>query len=107
MCFHLSLDPPGPQVSRQALSPPGTPLPPRPRPRLPPPSPSRQKLCAPEEVMDQQGDWVTPGRVGRVAIRLAKECVFGSDVMATGKLYEEGLNFASPYGKLRNKCVSM
>ena len=72
------------------LSPPRPSLPPGPRPHLPPPSPSCQNLRALEEVMDQQGDWV---RVGRVAIKLAKEHVFGSDVMATGKLSEEGLHF--------------
>ena len=31
--------------------------------------------------------------MGRVAIKLAKECVFGSDVMARGKLPQDGLSF--------------
>ena len=51
--------------------------PPQTRPRLPPPSPTRHKLRQPEEVLDQLSDWVVPGRVGRLAIKLAKECVLG------------------------------
>ena len=34
-----------------------------------------------------------PGSVGRVAIKLAKESVFGTDVMGQGKLNERGLHF--------------
>ena len=75
------LSPPRPGASHR--------LPPGPQPRLPPPSPTHHRLTPPEEVMDQMGDWIVPGRVGHVAIRLAKECVFGADVMAKGKLSEE------------------
>ena len=34
-----------------------------------------------------------PGRVGRVAIELARDCVFGPDIMATGDLSAEGMSF--------------
>ena len=67
----------------------GPPLPPR----LPPPSPSRLKLRPPDELLMQMSDWVSPGRIGRLAIKLAKECVFGTDIMATGKLSKEGLDY--------------
>ena len=32
-----------------------------------------------------------PGSVGRLASKLARECVFGADIMATHTLSEEGL----------------
>ena len=58
---------------------------------LPPPSPCCHKLRSPEEVLDQVSDWLVPASVGRAAIKLAKENVFGADVMAQGNLSEEGL----------------
>ena len=34
---------------------------------------------------------LVPGSVGRLAIALARRCVFGADVMAIGRVSEEGM----------------
>ena len=40
-----------------------------------------------------------------MAIRLAKECVFGADIIAMGKLSEEGLHFIGRLAKKQCVCV--
>ena len=77
-----------------SLPPSGPRLCPPPAPRLcPPPSPTRQTLQPTSLIMEQCSGWLQGGSVGRLAIRLAKDCVFGADVMATGKLSDEGMVF--------------
>ena len=66
---------------------------PPPPPRNPPPSPTRHHLVSPSVVLEDKKDKLVPGSVGRVAIQLARQCVFGPDVMATGILSTEGMNF--------------
>ena len=58
----------------------------------PPPSPTRQALIPTSEVLDDKRDWLS-GNLGRLAIHIARRCVFGTDVMASGQLSEEGLLF--------------
>ena len=57
----------------------------------PPPSPTQPTLKSARAVADSEHHRITPGTVGRVAIKLARECVFGKDAMATGNVSEEGL----------------
>ena len=66
--------------------------PPPPTPLRPPPSPTRQTLLPTSQVLEHE-QWLEPGKLGRLAITLARVCVFGRDVMATGNLSEEGLLF--------------
>ena len=70
----------------------------QPPPRLqppfqPPPSPTRYKLKPPNMVMSQLRHKVVPASIGRVGIALARESVFGPDVMANGELSDDGLMF--------------
>ena len=84
----------GGQARSWATPPPAPRLCPPPAPRLcPPPSPTRQTLQPTSFIMEQCSGWLQGGSVGRLAIRLAKDCVFGADVMATGKLSDEGMVF--------------
>ena len=67
---------------------PPTQVPPRP----PPPSPTHQKLRPCEDVINELKDWLVPGKVVRLAIKLAKDCVFGTDIMARGNLNKDRLS---------------
>ena len=55
-------------------------------------SPTRQRLRPCEEVVSELSDWLAPGRVGKLAIKLAKECVYRADVAVQEKLSQEGLH---------------
>ena len=87
---------PGPPSLSQPPPTTSVPLPPTtsvPPARPPPPSPTHQTLRPVEDVLSEFIDWLGPGRVGRLAIKLARECVFGTDVMARGRLNKDGLHY--------------
>ena len=85
---HYQPDTPGPSRS-WATPPPATAL-------RPPPSPTRQTLIPTSQVLEDQRAWLVPGNLGRLAIRIARLCVFGTAFMATGQLSEKGLLFINP-----------
>lgn len=56
----------------------------------PPQSPTKHTLKSPYHRLRHK---IVPGSVGQVAIYLARESVFGLDVMAKGQLSDDGLKF--------------
>ena len=62
-------------------------------PLCPPPSPTRQTLLPTSQILEQHDPWLVPGSLGRLVITLARECVFGRDLMTTGNLSKEVLLF--------------
>ena len=74
--------PPGPSCASSAMPPPPPP---------PPPPPTQQKLKPPHVVIECHKHQLFPGSIGQVATKLAVECVFGDDVLATTGTTEEGL----------------
>ncbi len=111
----LDFSPPFPAPTIQASTMPATsmPAPCMPAPTLPPPaatgrhslhlppvphSPTRQKLRPVDVVIQQHRNYQNPAGIGRLAIALARECVFGEDVMAASvsggpKLSGDGVAF--------------
>ena len=61
----------------------------------PPASPTRHTLKSPQVIINRYRHRITPLGVGRVGITLARQSVFGEDVMATGNLSEDGLTYSS------------
>ena len=59
----------------------------------PPVSPTKQTLKPVDVVIRHNSKLLNPTGIGRLAIALARESVFGPDIMASNRLTEEGLLF--------------
>lgn len=86
----LEIRSPAPSLTQTATQP----LTHHPQTQQPRHSPTKHSLKSSQLVMGQLRHKLSKGSegsIGRIAIALARECVFGEDVMASGKLAEESL----------------